>query len=74
MNKIQLELPWKHAKFTAEALEFRIKAYEDVLQLGDTSDDEHSDIQNDMPLYKSILAELQEKLAQHEKNMSSTQD
>lgn len=63
-DSVVVDLGWKGARFTLEAVDFRIKSYEKMLKNDNLSEDEISDIQNDMMLLKSIYAVIQEALEQ----------
>jgi hypothetical protein len=48
----------KAARFVAEAVEYRLEWYERELRRTDLSEDEESDLKNDMQYFRAILTEL----------------
>lgn len=61
MDNITVKLPWKFWQFVAEAIDFRIKAYQQELSQI-TDEDRISEIQNDLPLLEISLVDIREKL------------
>jgi hypothetical protein len=55
-----MNLSPKAVRFLVEALEFRILAYQTQLDTPDLSEDDESELTNDMMFLKSLLQELQE--------------
>lgn len=61
-----MELSPKAVRFIIEALEYRIKAYEESLDIGDVDSDEAPDIANDTMYLEAIRDDLAKTLAQSE--------
>lgn len=61
MDNITVKLPWKFWQFVAEAIDFRIKAYQQELSQI-TDENRIAEIQNDLPLLEMSLADIQKKL------------
>lgn len=57
-----MNLSPKAIRFLVEALEFRIAAYQSQLEVGALSEDEVSDVTNDMMFLESLRQELQKAL------------
>lgn len=64
-DSVIVDLGWKGARFTLEAVDFRIKSYEKMLKNDNLSEDEISDIQNDMMLLKNIYMVISEALEKY---------
>ena len=52
----------KAMRFTVEALEYRISAYEQQLERSDLPEDEASDLTNDLMFLESLLQDFQKAL------------
>ena len=61
MDNIDITLPRKFWAFIAEAIDYRIKAYQQELSEID-DEDRIAEIQNDLPLLEISLKDIQEKL------------
>lgn len=57
-----MNLSPKAMRYLIEALEFRIAAYQTQLQEQDLSEEEDSDLTNDMMFLESLLQDLREAL------------
>ncbi|MBD2303423.1 hypothetical protein H6G80_07505 [Nostoc sp. FACHB-87] len=53
----------KATRFIVEAIEYRIDAYQKQLEADNLSDDEISDITNDMMFLESLLQELRKTIS-----------
>lgn len=62
MDKITLRLLPKQLKFLERALKAQIEEYEIKLQTGNCTEDEASDINNDLILMRPTLKDLQEAI------------
>lgn len=65
MSKIQLELTYKQMFFLIEALDSSIKSYEGQLNSKETTDDDRSDIENDLISIRPTLEYMQNILARY---------
>lgn len=63
MNEIELSLPFKHARFVLQAIDFRLETWKKAVESGELNEDEISDINNDSMLLQSVRDELEMKLA-----------
>jgi hypothetical protein len=61
-----MELSSKSVRFIIEALDYRIKAYEESLDIGNVDSDEASDIANDAMYLEAIRDDLAKTLSQSE--------
>ena len=66
MNKIELSLPLKHARFVLKAIDFRLETWKKAVESGELDEDEISDINNDIMLLQGIRDKLGMKLATHQ--------
>lgn len=61
MDNINITLPRKFWSFVGEAIDYRIKAYQqELIKIDD--EDRIAEIQNDLPLLEISLKDIQEKL------------
>lgn len=65
MTEIQLNLPFKHARFVLQAIDFRLETWKKSVESGELDEDEISDINNDSRLLQGVRDELEMKLAAH---------
>lgn len=65
MSKIQLELTYKQMFFLIEALDSRIKSYEGQLDSEETTDDDRSDIENDLISMRPTLEYMRNILTRY---------
>lgn len=67
MADINVDFEWKELGFVINALKSKIEQGDIQLKNKDLSDDEISDLNNDLMLFKSILQRLEEKRKSSEK-------
>ena len=72
MSKVQLDLTYKQVFFLIESLDFQIKNYEKKLEMDTTTENECSDIENDLISMRPTLEYLR-KLLNNYKNESISQ-
>ncbi|MDN5652624.1 MAG: hypothetical protein L0G51_08400 [Lactococcus lactis] len=65
MSKMQPELTYKQMFFLIEALDSRIKSYEERLDSEETNDDDRSDIENDLISMRPTLEYMQNILTRY---------
>ncbi|MCL1047969.1 MULTISPECIES: hypothetical protein [Gammaproteobacteria] len=65
MSKMQPELTYKQMFFLIEALDSRIKSYEGQLDSEETTDDDRSDIENDLISMRPTLEYMRNILTRY---------
>lgn len=63
MSEITLNLANKETKFIQEAIQYYVDLLEEKTQANDISDDDYSEIKNDIHVYEGILAYIDDVLA-----------